>query len=67
MRPGDHPKPEAAKLPGVTSFVDPKVLKIIVDAFKEKVLIIRTKFRGAVGVSESAGNGTARSPISRDC
>lgn len=36
---------------GVIGLDDSKVLKIIVDAFKQKVLIIRTQFRDALGVS----------------
>jgi hypothetical protein len=43
------------------------VLKIIVDGFKKKMLIIRTKFRGAIGASELPGNGSAGFPISRNC
>jgi hypothetical protein len=43
--------PLAPKLLGVTGLTNPKVLKIIVDAFKKKMLIIRTKFRDAIGAS----------------
>jgi hypothetical protein len=57
----------AGKPLGVTGLINPKVLKIIVDGFKKKMLIIRTKFRDTDGASLFPGNGTARSPISRNC
>jgi hypothetical protein len=43
-RPGNHPNPPAAKLLEVTGLDDPKVLKIIVDAFQKNMHIIATKF-----------------------
>jgi hypothetical protein len=51
MRKENPPRPPAAKLLGVTTLTNAKVLKIIVDGFKKKMLIIRTKFRGTLGVS----------------
>jgi hypothetical protein len=48
---GKWPILPGCKLLGVTCLGDPKVLKIIVDAIPQKMLIIREQFRDAFGVS----------------